>query len=353
MQTYIGIFCAIISAFFNGTFTAPFKRKEMTELGIHPMVFQLYCSVGVFLSSWLVLPFLRYNPDLAGDDGNNGDFGDDFAFSFFGFLGGALFVVATSAGFIAIDKIGIALAQGIWGGVAMIVSYLWGTLIFAESPSLLGLSISGVVLLVAGVILIAFCDKFSGLSFSKSSYGPVIEISETEKLTSDISSMQLEEEAKEEENSSPQDYISGVMWACSVGVSGGSILAPLHYVPEYKQGLVFLPSFGTGALLMSPIVFFMYIRFESVEMPQFHVSKALLTGLFSGLLWNIGNLLSLIAIPFIGYSVAYPILQCAILVSGIWGIYVFNEIKSTSAIVVFWIGGAVLLLGGGLLAIAQ
>jgi multidrug transporter EmrE-like cation transporter len=67
-------------------------------------------------------------------------------FSTIGIIAGTLFVLATSASFQAIDYIGVALAQGIWGGIAMVVSYTWGTGIFHEVPSNEGLSIFALML---------------------------------------------------------------------------------------------------------------------------------------------------------------------------------------------------------------
>ena len=57
----IGYFAAVLSAAFNGSFAAVFKTKRVAAANLDPLLFQLYVSVGVFCSSWLVLPFLSYN----------------------------------------------------------------------------------------------------------------------------------------------------------------------------------------------------------------------------------------------------------------------------------------------------
>jgi hypothetical protein len=46
-------------------------------------------------------------------------------------------------------------------------------------------------------------------------------------------------------------------------------------------------------------------------------------------------------------------LQCALFVAGLWGIFVFGEIKERSAIIVFFTSGAVLIGGAGCLAVSQ
>ena len=52
-------------------------------------------------------------------------------------------------------------------------------------------------------------------------------------------------------------------------------------------------------------------------------------------------------------GIAYPILQCAILFSGIWGVFVFKEIIGNNVIITFFGGGAILLTGAVMLAVAQ
>ena len=156
----------------------------------------------------------------------------------------------------------------------------------------------------------------------------------------------------EEDNSEASRSNAGILWALVVGLAGGSVLAPLHYVPNDQKGFVFIPSFGIGAIVFSPAVF-LFSAWLTSEWPPLHLREALPMGLMSGLLWNIGNILSVVAIPILGYGVAYPFLQCAVLVSGVWGIYVFREIIETRVIVVFWVAGIVLLTGAALLAVAQ
>jgi glucose uptake protein GlcU len=231
----------------------------------------------------------------------------------------------------------------------MVVSYLWGLVVFDQVPSNVGLSFVGLLLLVVGVLGIALSDKLARhikYAYRRAAGGG---------SANEYVPLRSEGSERTDERNHPERYLRGVLWECSVGISGGSILAPLHYVPPQKQGLVFLPSFGIGTLVLSPLVFYAYTRTLSTGTapPPLHAKQALLTGLLSGLVWNIGNLLSIIAIPAIGYGVAYPMMQCAILVSGMWGIYAFKEITDPSTIAVFWLGGAILVLGGAILAMAQ
>jgi glucose uptake protein GlcU len=86
--------------------------------------------------------------------------------------------------------------------------------------------------------------------------------------------------------------------------------------------------------------------------PPLHLRSTLPIGILSGLLWNISNILAIVAIPSLGYGVAYPILQCALFVAGIWGITVFKEIQGR-AIGVFFISGGILISGAVCVAVAS
>mmetsp|Transcript_24371 Transcript_24371/g.37546 ORF Transcript_24371/g.37546 Transcript_24371/m.37546 type:complete len:349 (+) Transcript_24371:328-1374(+) len=348
MSSTVGLCCAVGSAIFNGSFAALFKTKKMVALNIHPLTFQLYVCCGIFLSSWLVLPFLDKNPSLLQDE----TVGSTFCFSHHGVLAGFLFVLAVTGSFNAVNEIGIALAQGIWGGGAMVVSYLWGIFIFGEIPTNPPLSLCGLCVLVTGVICIAMSTSIAKhpsiqRCCTKREYYQSIEQSSTT-----LETTHTIVEVSSSFSSGGRSYIRGVLWACSVGFFGGSILVPLQYVPPQAQGLVFLPSFGIGTMFLSPLVFYAH-KFRTGALPPLHAKQALGTGLASGLIWNTGNLLSILAIPSVGYGVAYPIMQCAILVSGMWGIYAFQEITDRKTILVFWGGGAILVLGGALLALSQ
>ena len=111
----LGYTAAVGSAVLNGSFAA--LSKLVPEQ--HPFVFNALLGIGVLLSSailgLLVLPLLtggawlqlRVDP-IAG-------------------LSGVLLGLATFFSFLAIPRVGLALAQGVWGGTAIAVSFVWGT----------------------------------------------------------------------------------------------------------------------------------------------------------------------------------------------------------------------------------
>ena len=70
----------------------------------------------------------------------------------------------------------------------------------------------------------------------------------------------------------------------------------------------------------------------------------------SGTIWNIGNVGSIYGIQDVGYAIAYPLMQTALFVGGLWGILAFKEIAGR-AIGVFFSASVVLMIGALLLVL--
>jgi len=346
----VGYLVAILSAFFNGSFASPFNFPQVKRCALHPVLFQLYVSIGVFLSSWLALAFLKYNKSLTGADD-----GPSFPFPLLGMLGGALFVLSVAFSFAAIPNIGLAMAQGIWGGTAIIVAFIWGVAAFGNEIVTPGLAGAAIVLLLSGVVGIAFCKNIAaylfGEDFEQKEQEPLAANAKDYKGVPEDDVEHLNMRDKDTPPNEVRKWMTGVLCAIAVGLAGGSTLVPLNYVPKDLGGLGFLPAFGCGAMITSPLICLFWIAYTR-EIPALHIKETLWVGILSGTLWNLGNVCSIIAIPALSYSVAYPILQCALFVAGLWGIFVFREI-SGRAIIVFFVAGLILILGAICLALSE
>ena len=162
------------------------------------------------------------------------------------------------------------MGQGIWSGVACIVAYLWGVLICKEVPSNIGLSITGIIVLIIGVLIIAFCREIAIFLKNKlNDNGSASSDATTPLILSDFNNNNNNnnnndnnnfndiEKAKQYDGRTPSQasiistkgdgisteaFQTGIIYACIVGLFGGSILAPMHYADKSEQGLVFLPS---------------------------------------------------------------------------------------------------------------
>eukprot|EP00928_Gymnodinium_smaydae_P011060 TRINITY_DN14135_c0_g1_i1.p1 TRINITY_DN14135_c0_g1~~TRINITY_DN14135_c0_g1_i1.p1 ORF type:complete len:284 (+),score=19.46 TRINITY_DN14135_c0_g1_i1:20-871(+) len=139
----------------------------------------------------------------------------------------------------------------------------------------------------------------------------------------------------------------GLMSAMAVGLFGGSILVPFRFIPAHEAGLVAMPSFGLGALTFGAILIVVRWSLIRGEKGCAFSPTALAVGILSGVTWNAGNVCEVVVQgpPFnLPYGIAYPILQCAPLFGGVWGICVFREIRGTA--IFFFVLGALELLAG-------
>lgn len=340
--TLIGLLLAVVSAFFNGTFSMLGKLlKEEPD----PIIFNTMLCMGVFVSGLLTIPFF---PLVA----EEGDSNFPLGWTWPGALAGALLVGATLFSFIAIPLAGLATAAATWSCSAIVVAFLWGAFgpegISQESKSL-PLAILAIVILVLGAVILNLKDQLaalisSGQAASASQQG--LELSFDPQQNGDADSS----------GAGGSNKPLGILSALTVGIFGGSILVPSHYVRKELQGLPLLPSFGCGAAVVGILVALIYWVFIKKEPLSLKSDSALahalrrevvLSGMFSGLLWNISNVAQVLAMDkfHMPYGVSYPILQCGLLIAGVWGIYVFKEVEACKPKIMFWLGGLVLMIG--------
>jgi hypothetical protein len=122
------------------------------------------------------------------------------------------------------------------------------------------------------------------------------------------------------------------------GLYGGSILAPMKFCKsDTTKGTHFLISFAIGASIVNLALWIFRYMYHIAKhksfvtayymLPSFHLRVMALPGSLAGLLWSIGNFFSLISVNYLGEGVGYPLVQTAILVAGLWGIFYFKEVN--------------------------
>merc|ERR1711871_1670283 len=83
-----------------------------------------------------------------------------------GLCSGGLLVTAFFFSFVAIPLVGLAVGHGVWSGVAIVTSFCWGAIAFAEAKSSsVALSLLGLILLVVGSCGVAFCRQLAARIF--------------------------------------------------------------------------------------------------------------------------------------------------------------------------------------------
>lgn len=154
-----------------------------------------------------------------------------------------------------------------------------------------------------------------------------------------------------------QERILGILAALIVtGLWGGSMMVPMQFAPMNDKGLPYLTSFAIGATVVT--IFLWVVRYLYLvhkhnysptrafgALPSFHFRKMWPYGCTCGLLWSIGNFFSILAVENLGEGVGYSLTQASMLVSGLWGIFFFNEIEGADAISKWFVAASVTVLG--------
>ena len=347
-STAAGFIIALLAAFFNGSFLVAFKQKSVQELNLHNFVFVFYFTSGVLLSSILLIAALPLNPVAVPDSGTS------LVFVPLGFVGGLILVTSITFNFMSVSFIGIALAQGIFSGVGIIVSFLWGVVVFDENPNNAGEAIGGVIVLVVGIFIVANCHELEAYVWQKFDAKSAIEVhlvSESQRQSDLELSTVHDEHVETVTNKSPtsnkNNTTLGIIYALATGLAGGTILVPLHFVPALQSGFVFIPSFGVGTFVGSTFLLLITYIHDGYKLPALHVKQAAIYGILSGVIWNLNNILTVIAIPILGFALAFPLVQLAILVGGTWGIFLFGEIKGRT--IFYFYGAGILVVVGAIL----
>lgn len=84
--------------------------------------------------------------------------------------------------------------------------------------------------------------------------------------------------------------------------------------------------------------------------PSFQASVAALPACLAGILWSIGNYLSIVAVDRLGMAIGWPLVQCSLIVSNLWALFWYKEIQGPSAIFWFLCSALVIIAGVFMLA---
>ena len=97
----------------------------------------------------------------------------------------------------------------------------------------------------------------------------------------------------------------------------GLVLAPMLHAPPRVRGHQFLPSMAIGALLWAPLLTTLLVS-RAADIEQLQRGAAAWPGMAAGVVWNCGNLASVLAVqdPRVGLAVAYPVFQVSVWCGG-------------------------------------
>lgn len=212
----------------------------------------------------------------------------------YGLISGVMWAIANAISLTAILDLGLSRAVPLMSSLVVVSSFLWGALAFHELSAGFILGLLGIGLIILGVIIVSSTENMESRNIRK-----------------------------------------GLLAGICAGLIWGSQLVPVKF-GNVSTGDFFFPVclgiFLTG--LMIAVIKRVKFKKEAVGF-----------SLTSGVIWNIGNLLSLVSLSLIGLSKSGPISQTASLVAVFWGLFYFKEITRSKQKIQVLIG-ALILLGG-------
>lgn len=212
----------------------------------------------------------------------------------FGLISGILWAIANAISLVAVVNLGMTKSIPLISSLVILSSFLWGALVFNELPGTLIFGFLAVVLIVIGVVVVGSTG-----------------------------------------NTHSQNIRKGLILAILSGLIFGSQLVPLKIGAVSTQDFFFSLCLG---------IFFASLLIALALKTKFE-KKGMVWSLLSGIIWNIGSLLSLIAISKIGLAKGMPISQLAILVAVLWGLFYFKEITKPKDRLQILAGAIILLIG--------
>ncbi len=212
----------------------------------------------------------------------------------YGLISGMLWTIGNAISLTAISNLGMAKAVPLMSSLVILSSFLLGALVFHELPSGLTVGFIAIGLIVIGIIIVSSTGDAKSKSVRK-----------------------------------------GVAAGILAGLVFSSYLIPIKISNLAIRDFFFSACVG---ILITGLLIALISRTKFTK-------EAIKEGLFSGIIWNIGNLLSLISLAAIGLSKMGPISQSSILVAVLWGLFYFKEISKFSLRVRILMGAIVLFAG--------
>lgn len=355
----MGWFAAFVGTIGFGSFAVPIKGDAANSVDIDPLVMQSYKSLMCFLTSWLVVLL-----------------GQEVTFTWWGIVSGLFWVPGGAFNIFAIRNAGLAISQGIVASSIVMVSFIWGNIIFREPAKSQLMAYAAVWLIMAGLYGMSYFSTAESLA-AESGNGSDNEDEEevVGLMRKNSDNFDNDSLARSHPLEITQQHLHqrrsilvcgktysrrnlGLLSALICGLWGGSCLVPMHYSKGNTNGLGYVISFSTGAMVVTILLWilrylYQLIKLKSVKeayevLPPFHFRVMWLPGATAGSLWSLGNVGSIVAVEHLGQGVGYSASQAALLISGIWGIFYFKEVTKP-CIIGKWFLSAFVTISGILL----
>jgi glucose uptake protein len=230
-------------------------------------------------------------------------------------VGGLVWTGGNYSAFRASELIGLARAAGSWTPLNVIVSFVWGILLFGEldhqSTARLAVLSAALVVVIVGVLFIVRSQD-TGTASSSTTTGFA---------------------------RAPHAYRTGLLWAVGAGVLWGSYFVPAQWAKVSATAGNFPLTIGilvAGAVLVLPCR-------RELRLPP----KVTAVQVAAGALFGVGNIALLGLVKRVGTGAGFTIAQLSLIVNASIGIWVFKVPKPGSRAARAALVGIVLAGAGG------
>lgn len=343
---------------FWGTYPVPFKSPSAVKANTDPFVFQCMKSLCACLTSWIILTWR------------------DFTFTYWGFVGAALWVPSGLLFITSVKLTGVAFATPIANGCQVIVSFCWGAFYFKEPVHSALLSVVAMLMMIVGMVGISFSTNYEKMKKGKQTQTEeILKPRKSQIISINVSSTPTEESPLIKDNQGfidnpnyvqnppakqltkaeqKRNVILGIILAMGVGLFGGSQSVPLKHAPASAHGILYVISFGIGAVAVSTVLTVIYICIRLVlrkGLPIVNLRLSFIPGTMAGILWSLGNMCQIYATLAMGATIGFPLVMCNMMVAGLWGVFYYNEAPSIRMKIVFILSCGTLLGGVTILSL--
>jgi glucose uptake protein GlcU len=368
-----GWIAAPIAALSYGSFGVPIRGTK--HVPVHPLMMQSYKTTIMFITCWAVV-FL----------------GVDIGFTKWGLLSGFLWVVGGTGGIYGIRMAGLAVAVGTWASIMVMINFLFGIVIFQEPVADVPSTLCSFLLLIVGLVGMSIYSapppkaetivveqevatthngdpgnvSYQYVEGDFPNSGRIND--ETEGLRNDNEILfQRPTVPTVDPQLTPHVVLfngqitltsrqCGILGAALNGVMTGGSLVPIHYAGEEGfGGARFFPSMACGAMISNFMLWSLYFVVKAIldtmsgksirqtveGMPKLFFRELWFPGLLAGLLLSLAMFTSILAVTYLGQGVGNSLVQTKILVSGLWGIFWYHEIRGAATIAKWFVSAGI------------
>jgi len=226
------------------------------------------------------------------------------------FVGGLIWAVSGFCAFTATEKIGIVRAMGIWAPLNIIISMIWGAMLFDEFAGIdfknLALLLASLAMIISGVLIIIFARSENQESRFGKSIG------------------------------------AGLLGALGAGVLWGTYFIPMRI----SNASMWVASFPLAAGMLAGSGILMLIARQS---PKLATRQEYVLVSLSGVLWGVGNYGMLLLSEAIGTGKGFTIAQLGLVVNALVGIFLLKDPRPGTRAASITFAGVVLAMLGGII----